>query len=313
MKTNTPLSLTSDLTLRFGDRSDGVIGLPCLTNDGHVVEASYFYGDLKPKNIICVSSQASCPMGCQFCELGAAKFGRSLTPDEMAAQVHMILAESAAAGFDLTRVRHKVTVANSGEPLLNQRIADALADIASVVDCSFKVSTVLPRGPKPRQRLAEIAAFSRRHPHPVQLQLSLISTDEATRVRLSGGGAASFAEVRGAAEDWLSVNPSGRKVNLSLIVTESTPCDVGKVSAAFPAELFRFRFREYVPTKNGAGNGLEPVSRDRLAGIKSEFRERGYDVFDDASPTATERRFSLVANSFRRMYLDMTRSSLSPT
>ncbi len=87
--------------------------------------------------------------------------------------------------------------------------------------------------------------------------------------------------------------------------------DVGpkKICGIFPPALFRFRFREYVPTDNGRSNALEVVSADKLAEIKSRFADAGYEITHFASPTDTERRFSLAANVIRRIYLDITKKS----
>ncbi len=245
-------------------------------------------------------------MGCAFCELGVEPFARNLSPVEMRDQADLVLGEARLRGWGPEPGQLKITVANGGEPLLNPRLPEALG-LLGELGASFKVSTVLPRGNRASETLTRAAEFAAGYGQPVQLQISLISTDEAERIKLSGGAAADFATVRRAAETWRTLNPSGRKVNLSLIVSATTPCDVAQVAEQFPAELFRFRFREYVPTMNGTGHGLEAVARERLVAIKDGFRQRGYDVFDDASPTATERKFGLVANAVRRMYLDMTR------
>lgn len=296
--------MKKDLVMNFGDATDGVIGIPCITDDGHVVEASYFFGDKKPKNIICISSQVSCPMRCEFCELGAERFVRNLTPAEMLLQVVMVLQEAAKLGF-YVNMPHKITIANSGEPLLNPSLLDGL-ELLNGFGTSFKISTIVPKGAKVLERVADIAAFAATCLQPIQLQISLISTDESERIRISGGGASDFATVKRVAEIWRSKNPNGRKVNLSLILTEESIFNIEHVVNQFPAELFRFRFREYVPTVNGTSHQLSRISAERLLSIKGQFRTYGYDVHDDATPTSTEQKFGLVANSIRRMYLEMS-------
>ena len=67
--------VSCDLVMIFGDRADGVIGIPVRTRDDKVVETSYFFGKMHPKNIIDISSQIGCPMGCRFCELGKSMSG----------------------------------------------------------------------------------------------------------------------------------------------------------------------------------------------------------------------------------------------
>ena len=300
------LTVRKDLVLAFGDRDDGALGIPTLTKDGEVIETSYFYGTTRPKNIIVVSSQAGCPMKCAFCELGSARFGRSLSPEEMRDQALLMLGQAALHGFDASSTPHKITVANSGEPLLNSHLTDGLNLLAGIPVRSFKVSTVLPESRIASETLVQLASFAASQARPVQLQISLISTSEEARLCISGGKVAGFARIREVGELWRAANPHGRKVNLSLIITSDMPCNARDVAAMFPPELFRFRFREYVPTKNGEGKGLRVISAARLAEIKKDFGDHGYEVTDWASPSLIERKFSLAANVIRKLYLDMT-------
>ena len=298
------LTIRKDAMFFFGDGDDGVIGIPGLTADGNVIETSYFFGKTKPKNIVVISSQVSCPLRCSFCELGAERFVRNLSKEEIRDQAFMILGHARLQGFDVDRVPHKITVANSGEPLLNQRLVDGLELLAGY-PASFKVSTVLPAAKAATDALARLADFAAQLGQPVQLQVSLLSTSEERRAQVSGGRVADFRGIRAAGEMWRSKIPSGRKVNLSLMLTSDMPCDADAAAKFFPTELFRFRFREYVPTRHGDASGLEVASAVRRAEIKDAFGAKGYEVGDWASPTPTERKFGLAANVIRRMYLDL--------
>lgn len=302
------LTIRKDLALTFGDENDGVIGLPGLTEDNHVIEISYFFGQTRPKNIIVVSSQAGCPFQCSFCELGSERFVRNLTAQEIRDQALLILEEARRHGFDIGRTHHKLTVANSGEPLLNPQLTEGL-ELLAHLPLSFKVSTIFPDSRSAFENLHRLADFAAWHSQPVQLQISLISTSEEQRARLSGGRVANFQKIRRAGEMWLSKNAAGRKVNLSLILTSEMSCDVGEIAAIFPPEVFRFRFREYVPTANGHQHGLDIIESPRLAQIKQEFSQRGYNVGHWASPSPIEWRFGLASNSIRRMYLGMVENS----
>lgn len=299
------LTIRKDAVFFFGDGDDGVIGIPGLTADGEVIETSYFFGKTKPKNIVVISSQVSCPLRCSFCELGAERFVRNLSKEEIRDQALMMLGHARLQGFDVDRVPHKITVANSGEPLLNPRLVDGLELLASH-PASFKVSTVFPTAKAATDALARLADFAAQLGQPVQLQVSLLSTSEERRRQASGGRVADFRTIRKAAELWRSKNPLGRKVNLSLMLTSDMPCDADVAAALFPPELFRFRFREYVPTRHGDASGLAAASAERLAEITRAFAEKGYEVGDWASPTPTERKFGLAANVIRRMYFDLT-------
>ena len=296
--------LRTDFIAQFGDRHDGTIQIPVLTEDNGVIEASYFYGDSKPKNIAVISSQIGCPAECTFCELGGEKFTRNLTADEIYEQVVLLLQTAAGRGFDLDSIDHKVTVANTGEPLFNPHLVKGLEKIAAL-NFSMKVSTIFPTGTKARRIVEELAQFASTYHKPVQIQTSLISTSEEYRRKVSGIKLASYAEIRDTAEYWRNLNPEGRKFNLSLILSGETPCEINDVYEKFPPELFRFRFRNYVPTENGKRNLLVEIDPERMKRIKDSFEEKGYEVGDWATPTLTEQKFGLAGNVTRRRYLQM--------
>ena len=227
--------IRTDFVAQFGNKSDGTIQIPAITKDEGVIEASYFYGDSKPKNIAVISSQISCPAACSFCELGDERFKRNLTAEEMYEQVIMLLQTAARHGFDIEAIGHKVTVANTGEPLFNPNLREGLERIAAL-NFSIKVSTIFPAGAKVRKNFEELAQFASAYDQPVQMQTSLISTSEEYRREAGGIKLASYSEIRDAAEYWRNRNPEGRKFNLSLILSEDTPCDVDEVSGTFPPE-----------------------------------------------------------------------------
>ena len=133
----------------------------------------------------------------------------------------------------------------------------------------------------------------------------MISTSEKHRQEAGGIKLASYEELLAAAEYWKDLNPEGRKVNLSLILSDQTPCKVDDVYGIFPPELFRFRFRNYVPTENGKRNLLTEISTERMKRIKESFELKGYEVGAWATPTPTELRFGLAGNVTRRRYLQM--------
>ena len=268
--------------------------------NGGIIETSYFYGNSKPKNIIVISSQIGCPAQCTFCELGNERFVRNLSPEEMYEQVILILQQADRYSIDINAVKHKVTIANSGEPLFNKQLVEGLEKIA-LFGFSFKISTIFPSGTHPN--FSNIAAFASAYQEPVQIQVSLISTSEEYQKKTLGIKAASFYEIRQAAY-WEEKNPTGRKINLSLILTEDTPCDVNEVHQIFPPEVFRFRFRNYVPTQNGELHRLCTITQQRFEQIKKQFHDNGYEVGDWATPTQIEQRFGLAANVIRKRYLE---------
>jgi 23S rRNA (adenine2503-C2)-methyltransferase len=85
-----------------------------------------------PKYIVCVSSQAGCAMGCQFCATGRQGFQRNLAVWEMVDQVVRIQADSAHP------VRGVVFM-GMGEPLLNYEFVIRAARILSE-PCGMAIS-----------------------------------------------------------------------------------------------------------------------------------------------------------------------------
>ena len=105
-------------------------------------------------------------------------------------------------------------------------------------------------------------------------------------------------------------NPDGRRVNLSIILSEETPCDASDVDGKLPPELFNIRIRKYVATVRGRQNGLHMTDNARIESLKASFREKGYAVIDEAMPTEMELRFGLASNVTRRRYIGMVNGEL---
>ena len=79
-------------------------------HDGHRIETVLM--KYKTGYSLCISSQAGCRMGCDFCASAHAGFGRSLTPGEMLGQITVV--------SDITGERiHSVVVMGIGEPFDN--------------------------------------------------------------------------------------------------------------------------------------------------------------------------------------------------
>ncbi len=102
--------IKKDLVMQFGDSHDGAIEFAGLLEEDKVIEVGYFYGDIKPKNIIVISSQVGCPAKCNFCELGNEKFGRNLTSQEIYDQVTLMLQQASQYGIDIDKIGHKVSL-----------------------------------------------------------------------------------------------------------------------------------------------------------------------------------------------------------
>jgi hypothetical protein len=295
-------SVKKDFVIEFGDISDGAIEFVGIVPGGFI-EVGYFYGDTKTKNIVVASTQVGCPGKCSFCELGDQDFVRNLSSDEMFEQVVLMLQQAKSSGHDL-EAKHKINWAKSGDCLFNPEFVNTLERFVDF-GYSHKVSTVFPSGQKVMDRFKAVADFASQYSAPLQVQISLISTSEQYRQKAAGIRLASFQEIRDAAQYWRTANPDGRKINLSLMLTKQNPINIQTAVDNFPPELFRFRFRNYVPTQNGLQNNLDTIAEQRFKEIYKEFQDRGYEVGTWATPTPVEQKFGLASNVTLRRYLQI--------
>lgn len=105
--------------------SDGTIKLLLEMKDGSKVETvlmRYNYG-----NVVCVTSQVGCNMGCSFCASGLLKKQRDLLPEEMVGQ---ILVMNDLLKEENERVTH-VVVMGTGEPFDNY---DNVIDFVRIIN-----------------------------------------------------------------------------------------------------------------------------------------------------------------------------------
>jgi adenine C2-methylase RlmN of 23S rRNA A2503 and tRNA A37 len=293
-------SIKKDFVVQFGDKADGAIELIGQVKKGEI-ETGYFYGNIKPKNIIVASTQIGCPSKCRFCELGNKPYYGNLSPDEIFDQISMMLQQAKEYGFDVINLRHKINYAKSGDALFNKFFPEYLEKIAEFY-FTHKLSTIFPYGVKPLGIFKDIAKFASNYTEPFQIQISLISTSERYRNALSGIKLASFEEIRDAAFYWRNKNPNGRKVNLSLMMTKDNPLDFNIIKKYFPPELFRIRLRNYV--KISIRNYLETMGKEKFNDILNSLKENNYETGNWATPTAIEEKFSLASNVTLKRYYD---------
>jgi len=163
--------------------------------DGARVETVLMH--YRDRSTVCVSSQAGCAMGCQFCATGQAGFTRQLSVGEIVEQVvvaRRATAENAAAGNtaagntaagntaagnDGKRRLSNVVFMGMGEPLANyDRVWGALRRLHDDLGLSARHLTVSTVGIVPGiRRLAGEAL-------PVNLAVSLHAANDALRDQL---------------------------------------------------------------------------------------------------------------------------------
>jgi 23S rRNA (adenine2503-C2)-methyltransferase len=110
---NAEYCLTLPQVFKEQDAEDGTVKLLLAMEDGAKVETvlmRYDYG-----NVICVSSEVGCSMGCAFCASGLLKKERNLTSAEMTGEVIVMNQLLAKEGENVSHI----VVMGTGEPFDN--------------------------------------------------------------------------------------------------------------------------------------------------------------------------------------------------
>lgn len=131
LKTDFELKLPSIFVKQ--ESSDGTIKLLLELSDGAKIETvlmRYSYG-----NVVCVTSQVGCNMGCGFCASGLLKKQRDLTPGEMLGQV-MIVDQILKEESPEKRVSH-VVIMGTGEPFDNY---DNVMDFIRIINSPYSLA-----------------------------------------------------------------------------------------------------------------------------------------------------------------------------
>ncbi len=153
--------------------------------DGESVEAVLMLYD--KRQTLCISSQAGCAMGCQFCATGLGGLSRNLTPGEIVGQV-LFLSRLLAYPqlFDIHLKAHRARVSNivymgMGEPLHNyEAVWSSIRMLVSphLYGLGARHVTVSTIGLAP-----QIVAMARED-LPVRLAVSLHAPNDALRTQL---------------------------------------------------------------------------------------------------------------------------------
>jgi 23S rRNA (adenine2503-C2)-methyltransferase len=173
LRTRLDEALVPSLTERWRRTADGgeTVKWAWQLGDGALVESVLMhYGR---RSTVCVSSQAGCAMGCQFCATGQAGFRRHLTTAEIVEQVVM------AARAARPRRLSNVVFMGMGEPLANfERVMAAVERIHDDIGISARHITVSTVGIVPGIR--RLTA----HRLPVNLAVSVHAANDELRDEL---------------------------------------------------------------------------------------------------------------------------------
>jgi 23S rRNA (adenine2503-C2)-methyltransferase len=262
-----------EVSQRSADDGETTKWLWSLADDATVETVLMRYPD---RVTVCVSTQAGCAMGCQFCATGQAGFQRHLSPGEIVEQV------AVAVRAAQPRRLSNVVFMGMGEPLANyDRVWAAILRLHGEMGLSARHLTLSTVGIVPGIR--RLAAETL----PVNLAVSLHAANDELRNELVPiNRRYPLAELAAACAEYVAA--SGRRLSIEWALIDGVndrPSDVAEL-AAFARPLgAHVNLIPLNPTPGYAVVGSPPVRvrgfRDELvaAGVNATIRAtRGADI-----------------------------------
>ena len=218
------------------------------------------------RHTFCISSQAGCALGCQFCATGAAGFGRNLTLREILGQV-----------VELTRTigdPHNIVFMGMGEPLLNLDVVLPALESLTAPDrfgLSPRRITVSTAGVAPGIRRLAAAPV---HPN---LALSLNSAFDDQRTKLMPVNARyPLADVLDACEEY--GRGTGRSVTLEYVLLGGVNTSEEDARAVARIAHRLHALVNLIPFNTVHGCGLHPPGPDEVDLFRSHLEQRQVHV-----------------------------------
>lgn len=256
-----------EIVERATDPSDGFVKYLFRLDDGLLVEAVRIPLEVEGRFTICLSTQAGCAMGCDFCATGRLGLLRSLEPWEIVAQFVGVRDE---APGDVTGAVFQ----GQGEPLHNyasvMRAAEILADPCGgrIAAKSITISTV---GLVPAIRRF---ALERR---PYRLIVSMTSAvDARRRALLPVAGGWSVAELAEAVRDYQRA--AGGRVTIAWVVLGGINTGADEVEALrtlFAGVPLRLNL---IDVNDARPDGYRRATDEELSAFRDHLRTLGIPV-----------------------------------
>lgn len=256
-----------DIVERATDPADGFVKYLLRLHDGLLVEAVRIPLEVPGRFTICLSSQAGCGMGCDFCATGRLGLLRHLEPWEIVGQFLAVRAEAAG----------EVTGAvfqGQGEPLHNYANVVRAAQILSH-PCGGRISskaiTISTVGLVPA-----IHRYARER-HPYRLIVSLTSAiDERRRSLLPSASAWPVRELADAVRTYQRT--SGGRVTIAWVVLGGINTGRDEVDALrkhFDGVPLRLNL---IDVNDAREDGYHRASDAELSAFRDELRTLGIPV-----------------------------------
>jgi 23S rRNA (adenine2503-C2)-methyltransferase len=267
------------------------------------------------KWVIIISTQYGCPISCPMCDAGGNYYG-NLTEREMLSQIdHVVNAHPTSRLRSV--LKFKVQFARMGEPALNPAVLDTLVSLPcrynapGLIPC---ISTTAPR--KSMDWLWKLLDI--RHciyeDYDFQLQLSINSTDEATRDMMVPTDKLTLSEL-GEFASRFHVDGK-RKVALNFAITENVPVDPAIIAKHFDPNHCMVKLTPLNPTvrsqQNGLNTALPPDSPEVSDKLCAKLSKLGFDVVLSIGDTRENEIGSNCGMTVHKMITDLDRSKLLP-
>lgn len=237
----------------------------------------YRYPTYQDRTVICCSTQSGCPVGCRFCGAGDY-FVRSLTADEIVAQVDAAIAESGTSAVDMRRFQ--IMFMSMGEPLLNPKgMQGALRVLyAKYPNAALLISTI-----GPQISWGWLHEVSREIP-TIGLQFSVHKSSDAERDALIPFRAKlDLAGIAQVGDDWHQA--TGRKpfFNYCAGADNTSDLDANRLAMSFRSDVWECTIS--VICERNEGLPARNAHQEELArAFAGKMIDRGFNVrvFDPA-------------------------------
>ena len=244
------------------------------TEDNHLVESIAYYGDQYNKNIVAITNQIGCYVGCGFCYVGEQGFKRNITAEEYLQQVDAVNKELIP---DLnTDKRLKVSFCRAGEPLLNQHTLDGIIQVADKYYSNLQLVSVMPNKKVSQNLLENIADFAKDYHKPFQIVISTHTTDEERRREIIPyNSLMTFDEISEFGKYWIGKG-NKRKINLHFALMKGNEVDLTKIKEKFNPDHFAVRLGLYLPSTEEKADNFPPSDLQRIKEKAKEARDLGF-------------------------------------
>jgi len=255
---------------------DGTIKFAFQLTDGNIIESVLIPEE--DRNTLCVSSQAGCAMGCDFCLTGTMGLKRNLTPSEIVNQVcgviDQIPAEMCSSAEKKSGCINNLVFMGMGEPLANfDNLLTAIDIIMDQrgLDFSGRKVTVSTCGIVPKiKELGEKTA--------VNLAVSLHSVNDEVRSRLMPVNRKYPVDVLLKACKDFPI-PRRRMIMFEYIMIKGLN-DSDADARELAAKLRDIRCKiNLLPYNECPGTDYERPSMERIERFQQILRKAGYTVF----------------------------------